>query len=105
MSLRVSSALVRDHVTFKDQSKGEKLVARVLASFRTVSFLISCTLYSAVWMIAAGFCFKMSRIPDNVNLSDRYAVLLDESSKENQLTDRDQHNATKFEDLSNKVGT
>lgn len=56
-------------------------------------------------MIAAGFCFKMSRIPDNVNLSDRYAVLLDESSKENQLTDRDQHNATKFEDLSNKVGT
>ena len=56
-------------------------------------------------MIAAGFCFKMSRIPDNVNLSDRYAVLLDESSKENQLTDRDQRNATKFEDLSNKVGT
>ena len=54
-------------------------------------------------MIAAGFCFKMSRIPDNVNLSDRYAVLLDESSKENQLTDRDQRNATKFEDLSNKV--
>ena len=50
----------------------------------------------------------MSRISDQIIVSDSLTVLLDDSSKENQplreqLRQRDEENALKFEELSNKV--
>lgn len=50
----------------------------------------------------------MSRNTVSVNLSDSYALLLDESLKENQalrqqLKERDEENDSKLGDLSNKV--
>ena len=50
----------------------------------------------------------MSRISDQIIVSDSFTVLLDDSSKENQslreqLRQRDEENALKFEELSNKV--
>ena len=54
------------------------------------------------------FSFKMSRISDHISVSDSFTVLLDDSLKENQslreqLRQRDEQNALKFEELSNKV--
>lgn len=53
---------------------------------------------------------KMSRSSENVNLSDRYAILLDESLKENQalreeLKERESQNVAKIEQLTSKVET
>ena len=50
----------------------------------------------------------MSRISDQIIVSDSFAVLLDDSLKENQslreqLRQRDEEDALKFEELSNKV--
>ena len=50
----------------------------------------------------------MSRNSDNVSLSDKYALLLDGSLKENQalreqLKECDEENAAKFQDPANKV--
>ena len=50
----------------------------------------------------------MSRISDQIIVSDSFTVLLDDSSKENQSLreqsrQRDEENALKFEELSNKV--
>ena len=54
------------------------------------------------------FSLKMSRISDHVSVSDSFTVLLDNSLKENQslreqLRQRDEENALKFEELSNKA--
>ena len=54
------------------------------------------------------FSLKMSRISGHVSVSDSFTVLLDNSLKENQslreqLRQRDEENALKFEELSNKV--
>ena len=50
----------------------------------------------------------MSRISDHISVSDSYTVLLDECLKENQslreqMRQHDEENASKFEELSNKV--
>ena len=50
----------------------------------------------------------MSRISDQIIVSDSFVVLLDDSLKENQslreqLRQRDEEDALKFEELSNKV--
>ena len=50
----------------------------------------------------------MSRISNHISVSDSFTVLLDDSLKENQslreqLRQRDEENALKFEELSNKV--
>ena len=50
----------------------------------------------------------MSRISDHISVSDSYTVLLDECLKENQLLreqmrQHNEENASKFEELSNKV--
>ena len=50
----------------------------------------------------------MSRISGHVSVSDSFTVLLDNSLKENQslreqLRQRDEENALKFEELSNKA--
>ena len=50
----------------------------------------------------------MSRISDHISVSDSFTVLLDDSLKESQslreqLRQRDEQNALKFEELSNKV--
>lgn len=52
----------------------------------------------------------MSGNSENVNLSDRYTILLDESLKENQalreeLKDREAQNDAKMEQLKSKVET
>ena len=52
----------------------------------------------------------MSRISDQISLSDSFTVLLDDSLKENQslreqLRQRDEENALKFEELSNKLAS
>ena len=52
----------------------------------------------------------MSRSSENVNLSDRYAILLDASLKENQalreeLKERESQNVAKIEQLTSKVET
>ena len=52
----------------------------------------------------------MSRSSESVNLSDRYAILLDESLKENQalreeLKERESQNVAKIEQLTSKVET
>ena len=54
------------------------------------------------------FSLKMSRISGHVSVSDSFTVLLDNSLKENQslreqLRQRDEENALKFKELSNKV--
>ena len=54
------------------------------------------------------FSLKMSRISGHVSVSDSFTVLLDNSLKENQslreqLRQRDEENALKFEELSNKA--
>ena len=54
------------------------------------------------------FSFKMSRISDHISVSDSFTVLLDDSLKENQslreqLRQRDEENALKCEELSNKA--
>ena len=54
------------------------------------------------------FSFKMSIISDHISVSDSFTVLLDDSLKESQslreqLRQRDEQNALKFEELSNKV--
>ena len=54
--------------------------------------------------------FKMSRSSVNVNLSDRYAIPLDQSLKENQalreeLKEREAQNVAKIEQLSSEVDT
>nr|XP_058959030.1 uncharacterized protein LOC131786065 [Pocillopora verrucosa] len=48
------------------------------------------------------------RISDHISVSDSYTVLLDECLKENQslreqMRQHDEENASKFEELSNKV--
>ena len=55
-------------------------------------------------------CKKMSRDTVSVNLGDTYALLLDESLKENQalrqqLKERDEENDSKLRELTNKVDT
>ena len=50
----------------------------------------------------------MSRISDHTSVSDSFTALLDDSLKENQslreqLRQRDEENALKFEELSNKA--
>ena len=50
----------------------------------------------------------MPRNSEDVNLGDRYAILLDESLKENQalreeLKEREQQNSAKIEQLTSKV--
>ena len=50
----------------------------------------------------------MSRISDHISVSDSFTVLPDDSLKENQslreqLRQRDEENALKFEELSNKA--
>lgn len=50
---------------------------------------------------------KKKRSFDNVSLSDKYALLLDDSLKENQalrekLKERDEGNAAKFQDLQTR---
>ena len=50
----------------------------------------------------------MSRISDHISVSDSFTLLLDDSLKESQslreqLRQRDEQNALKFEELSNKV--
>ena len=52
----------------------------------------------------------MSRNSENLNLSDRYAILLDKSLQENQalreeLKEREAQNASKIEQLTWKVDT
>ena len=54
------------------------------------------------------FSFKMSKISGHISVSDSFTVLLDDSLKENQslreqLRQRDEENALKFEELSNKA--
>ena len=54
------------------------------------------------------FHFKMPRNSEDVNLGDRYAILLDESLKENQalreeLKEREEQNSAKIEQLTSKV--
>ena len=54
------------------------------------------------------FSLKMSRISSHIGVSDSFTVLLDNSLKENQslreqLRQRDEENALKFEELSNKA--
>ena len=54
------------------------------------------------------FSLKMSRISGHISVSDSFTVLLDNSLKENQslreqLRQRDEENALKCEELSNKA--
>ena len=54
------------------------------------------------------FSFEMSRISNSISVSDSFAVLLDDSLKENQtlrqqLRQRDEENGAKFQELTNKV--
>ena len=54
------------------------------------------------------FSLKMSRISGHISVSYSFTVLLDNSLKENQslseqLRQRDEENALKFEELSNKA--
>ena len=56
------------------------------------------------------FSLKMSRISGRISVSYSFTVLLDNSLKENQslreqLRQRDEENALKFEELSNKVNS
>ena len=46
------------------------------------------------------FSLKMSRISGHITVSDRFTVLLD---KKERLRQRDEENALKFEELSNKA--
>ena len=54
------------------------------------------------------FSFEMSRISNSISVSNSFAVLLDDSLKENQtlrekLRQCDEENAVKFQELTNKV--
>lgn len=84
-------------------------MARVLASFGVV-----CNHSNFTSQLVKSYCLdllffkKMSRNIVSVNLSESYALLLDESLKENQalreqLKERDEENDTKLRDLTNKV--
>ena len=72
------------------------------------SFVITWIYFWRVKWSLDSFSFKMSRISDQIIVSDSFAVLLDDSLKENQslreqLRQRDEENALKFEELSNKA--
>ena len=72
------------------------------------SFVITRLYFWRVKWSLDSFSFKMSRISDQIIVRDSFTVLLDDSSKENQslreqLRQRDEENALKFEDISNKV--
>ena len=74
------------------------------------SFAITCLYFWRVKWSVDSFSFKMSRISDQISLSDSFTVLLDDSLKENQslreqLRQRDEENALKFEELSNKLAS
>ena len=73
------------------------------------SFAITPGFTFGVWSDQGdSFSSKMSRISDHISVSDSFTVLLDDSLKENQslreqLRQRDEENALKFEELSNKA--
>ena len=79
-------------------------ISVLLASFAiTPGFTFG--VWSDLWTL---FLLQMSRISDHISVSDSYTVLLDECLKENQLLreqmrQHDEENASKFEELSNKV--
>ena len=84
-------------------------MARVLASFGVVCDHSNFTSQPVrrYYLDLLSFT-KMSRNTTSVNLSDSYAILLDESLKENQalrqqLKERDEENDSKLRDLTNKV--
>ena len=82
-------------------------MARILAFFwRRLRLLLALLL--ACEVISGLFFFKNVKNFGHVSVSDSFTVLLDNSLKENQslreqLRQRDEENALKFEELSNKA--
>jgi len=82
------------------------VISKLHFSFETVTIRKVLTLCR----ILASHRLKMSRNSEILNLSERYAILLDQSLKENQalseeLKEREVQNCSKIKQLTSKVDT
>ena len=101
--------MICDYVSSTSQLKGDNICGTnfgILSHNSTCKALFLCMLFTSCG-ICVSFAEKMSS-SENMNLSDRYVMLLDESLKVNQalreqLKERESQTVANIEQLTSKV--